>query len=160
MDKIKQIEQESKEYYEKWRDAEHRLAEEKLKKVNLDFVGKFVKYKDPVGGNTTYMYVRRIYEDKIIYPTQKYSYVVNGLGFISERIDYGNMTWFEWDCSKEFHVFGDNVAALKEMTDGITEISAEDFKEAYENTVSEMNRYHEQYFKAIVFGKNEDLTQE
>jgi hypothetical protein len=75
-------------------------------------------------------------------------------------LGYPDVTWFEWDYGKEFYVFGNSVAALKERTDAITEISAEDFKEAYESTVAEMNRHHEQYFNAIVFGKNEDLTQE
>lgn len=158
MEGIKKIEQECRELYLKWREAESRLSEEKLKKINLDFIGKFVKFKNPISDDVTYMYVRDVHDNKTA--EMKYCYRVCGFGFNGEMLGAVDNTWFDWDFEKEIFIDGYTVEDFKNHVDLVQEITAEEFNEEYERLVEQMKLHHRQYFNAILFGKNEDLTQE
>ena len=159
MEVIKKLEQESKEYYEKWRETEAKIKEEKLKKVNLNFVGKFIRFEDPLDDSLTYLYVREIYEDRMD-TDKKYAYRILGFGFDGEMYGRFYNTWFGWSFGKEIYIDANDVTTLKTRVDRITEITPEEFSEAYETHVKAMKKYHDEYFRAIMAGKNEDLTQE
>jgi hypothetical protein len=156
MDTLKKLEAESKEYYEKWREAEEKIADEKLKKVHLDFTGKFIRYNNP-WGPCVYMYVRSTHEDKLKH-NEKYSYRLCGFGFTGEMTGYSDATWLDWDFSKEIYVFSGTADGFKEEISHIKEIEPEEFQKAFDEIVKNMMKHHKLYFDSILFGKNEDLT--
>ena len=160
METIKKLEQESKEYHEKWRETEAKIKEEKLKKLSLNFTGKFIVYTDTTDDTTTYMYVRTEMEDKIVHPNLPYSYCLRGFGFSGEFFGYSDNTWFDWDYGKEIYIYATSVQEFAAKVDRIKEVSPEEFDKAFEHQWKDVLKHHKEYYRTILFGKNEDLTQE
>ena len=160
MEKIKELEEKSKEYYAKWRETEELIADEKLKKVNLNFIGKFIKYKDPLDSVWTYLYVRDVFEDRFKYNSQKHSYCIRGVGFCGEFTGYSDATWFGLDFMQDIYVYGNTVEDFKKKIDSIVEISADDFINEFTSQVEKAGNKFTEFFKAVIYGKAEDLSAE
>ena len=160
MEKIKELEAQSKEYYDKWRETEAMIADEKLKKVNLDFVGKFIKYKDPLDSVWTYLYVRDVFEDKFRYESQKYSYCIRGVGFSGEYTGYSDATWFGLDFMQDVYVYGNTVEDLKKKIDSIVEITVDDFVTEFTVQIEKAGNKFTEFCRAVIYGKAEDLSAE
>ena len=160
MESIKKLEEESREYYAKWRETEEKLEEEKLKKVNLDFVGKFIKYKNPINDVLTCMYVRDVFEDTVRFASHRYAYVIRGFGFEGEYTGYPDATWFNFDFMNEIYIYGDKVDEFRSQVEKIEEMDPEDFRKSFELAIKSTSNKFNEYFNAILFGKNEDLTAE
>ena len=160
MEKIKELEEKSKEYYAKWRETEELIADEKLKKVNLNFVGKFIKYKDPLDSVWTYLYVRDVFEDRFKYDNQKHSYCIRGVGFCGEFTGYSDATWFGLDFMQDIYVYGNTVEDFKKKIDSIVEITVDDFVNEFTSQVEKAGNKFTEFCKAVMYGKAEDLSAE
>ena len=159
METLKKLEKECDELYDKWKRAKTALNEERIGRLNLNFIGKFIKYKDPLNGYTTYMYVRDIYKDTIRFTGQEVSYCLRGFGFDGEFIGYTDCTWFNWDYGTEIYIYG-SYSDFKEKSGLIEEISPEEYKAAFEEHMDNVRLWHEQLYNSIIFGKTENLSEE
>ena len=154
---IESLEHEVNVLSEQLWEAKEKLRQARINEVNLDFIGKFIKYSDPSDDVTDYMYVRDISKDIYMHPSHDLSYAIKGFGFCGEFTGFNDATWLNWDFEQEFYVYGD-AKEFKEKVESIKVITPEEFEREFNNHVEAMKMHHNGLFNAIVSAKNEDLT--
>ena len=141
---IEELEKERKELYEKAHNIEQEISELKIKDLNLDYEGKYIKYKDDYE-TEHYCYVTTIMKDTYVYHGFDISYMLRGLGFYGEFTGYGDATSFCWSYWHEIYIYAQSVEEFKKKTENITEITKEEFNKAFYGHVEKLLEYNEGY---------------
>lgn len=141
---IEELEKERRELYDKAHDIENEIRKMKIDEINLDYEGKFIKYMDTFG-NERYCYVTTIMKDKYAYPNFEISYLIRGLGFDGEFTGYGDATSFYWSYWYEFYIYANDVEEFRKKTEGITEITKEEFDKEFNSQVKKLLEYNDGY---------------
>lgn len=141
---IEELEKEREELYDKAHEIEEEIRAKKINEINLDYEGKFIKYVD-MFGNERYCYVTAIMKDRYAYPEFNICYLIRGLGFDGEFTGYGDATDFYWSYWYEFYIYAQDIEEFKKKTACITEITKEEFDNAFYAKVEKLMEYNEDY---------------
>lgn len=141
---IEELERARRELYDKAHEIEDEIHQRKIEEINLDYEGKFIKYKGDFGVEH-YCYVTTIMKDKYTYPSFNISYLIRGLGFDGEFTGYGDATSFYWSYWYEFYIYAQDVEEFKKKTANIKEITKDEFDQVFKTKVKNLLEYNEGY---------------
>lgn len=145
MDKtIEELEKERVELYDKAHEVERKIREKKLNDLNIDYEGKYIKYKDDYEIEH-YCYVTTIMKDNCVYHNFDISYMFRGIGFDGEFTGYGDATSFSWSYWYEIYIYAQTPEDFKKKAEGIKEITKEEFDRAFYDHVEKLLEYNEGY---------------
>ena len=141
---IEELEKERVELYDKAHEVERKIREKKLNDLNIDYEGKYIKYKDDYEIEH-YCYVTTIMKENYVYHNFDISYMFRGIGFDGEFTGYGDATSFSWSYWYEFYIYAHDVEEFKKKTACITEITKEEFDNAFYAKVEKLMEYNKDY---------------
>ena len=129
-------------YHELYWQTLEEIKKLKIKSIDLNLEGKFIKYTEL--GCTSYLYVQEVFKDNMRFDRFDYSYCLRGLGFDGAFTGYWDDTTFSWGYDYEIYVYGNGDEFFKKV-ESIEEITPEEFKEKFKEYVEKLTEYQDKY---------------
>lgn len=103
----------------------------------VDLKGKYIKVAD--GDTITYIFVSQEFEAEWHGRSEYPAILLRGLGFVSAFSNYWDYNFVKWDTAMEAYIRFDQ---FEEDCSKITEITREEFNEAFEKMLTAMKTQH------------------
>lgn len=147
MNELEVLEKELDGLLDREQEIHDKIRDLKLKSLNLDLEGKYIRYHDDFGW-THYCLVFWVTKDKIRYGNFEYAYMIRGLGFSGEFVGYHDCTSFSWDYNYKFYIYDNDIDGFKKKIGKIEEITREEFDSVVLEMLGKVSEYHKKYQEA------------